>query len=34
LLEPEAPPLRVEAFDGDSSLEDLCKEILGLTKMN
>ena len=27
-------PLRVEAFESDSSLEDLCKEILGLTKMN
>jgi hypothetical protein len=27
-------PLRVESFDSDSSLEDLCKEILGLTKMN
>jgi hypothetical protein len=26
-------PLRVESFDSDSSLEDLCKEILGLTKM-
>jgi hypothetical protein len=24
-------PLRVELFDSDSSLEDLCKEILGLT---
>lgn len=27
-------PLRVTAYEQDSSLEDLCEEILGLTKMN
>lgn len=27
-------PLEIRAFEHDSSLEDLCKEILGLTKMN
>ena len=27
-------PLRVTAYDQDSSLESLCREILGLTKMN
>ncbi|MGR3512179.1 MAG: argonaute/piwi family protein [Paracoccaceae bacterium] len=27
-------PLRVTAYDQDSSLESLCEEILGLTKMN
>tara|TARA_R100000789_G_scaffold7097_3_gene11454 strand:+ start:16189 stop:17592 length:1404 start_codon:yes stop_codon:yes gene_type:complete len=27
-------PLRITAYDQDSSLEDLCEEILGLTKMN
>lgn len=27
-------PLRIEMFDSDSSLEDIAKEILGLTKMN
>ncbi|TXH70041.1 MAG: hypothetical protein E6Q83_08020 [Thiothrix sp.] len=27
-------PLEIRAYEHDSSLEDLCKEILGLTKMN
>ncbi|MDD5395296.1 MAG: hypothetical protein PHE17_19915 [Thiothrix sp.] len=27
-------PLEIRAFEHDSSLEDLCKEVLGLTKMN
>ena len=27
-------PLRIIAYENDSSLEDLCEEILGLTKMN
>jgi argonaute-like protein implicated in RNA metabolism and viral defense len=27
-------PLRITAYDQDSSLESLCGEILGLTKMN
>ena len=27
-------PLKVTAYEHDSSLEDLCEEILGLTKMN
>lgn len=27
-------PLEVRMFDHDSSLEDVCKEILGLSKMN
>ncbi|HCW06342.1 MAG TPA: hypothetical protein DGG95_03140 [Cytophagales bacterium] len=27
-------PLEIRAFEHDSSLEDLCEEILGLTKMN